>query len=74
MQLELNSNTWNEIKIKLNSIKIVLYSNSIEKKWDANWSKRNWKYACDCGVENQKTHTHKFKFKKLFFKKIIIYL
>ncbi len=74
MQLELNSNTWNGIKIQLNSIKIVLYLNSIEKKWDANWSKRNCKYACDCGVENQKKHTHKFKFKILFLKIIIIYL
>jgi hypothetical protein len=59
MQLELNLNTWNGIKIKLKFNLKVLYSNSIEKKWKANWSKRNWKYVCDCGVENPKKHKHK---------------
>jgi len=39
MQLELNWNT-------LDSYSIKLSLNLIEEKWDANWSKKYWKFAC----------------------------
>jgi len=44
--------TWIEFKF-LNLIQIHQQwnSNSIEKKQDANWCKRYWKYAYDYGVE-----------------------
>ncbi len=43
-----------EIQIDFNSTKfnamVGLKFFSIEKKWDVNWWKRYWKFACDYGV------------------------
>ncbi len=58
MQLELNSNTWNGIKMQLNSIKIVLYSNSIEKKWDAKLMQKELKNMLVIVVLKTKKNTH----------------
>jgi hypothetical protein len=37
-------------------------SNSIEKKWDTNWCKRYWKFACDHDVEQKKIWKDTFPF------------
>jgi hypothetical protein len=37
---------WNDMQLELNS-------NLIEKKWDANWCIRYWKFACEYGVQKK---------------------
>jgi hypothetical protein len=46
MQLELNWNTLDSNPLELDSYSIKLSLNLIEEKWDANWSKKYWKFAC----------------------------
>jgi hypothetical protein len=41
----------NDIACNSNWIQIWLDSNSIEEEWNANWYVRNWKFACNCGVD-----------------------
>ncbi len=64
---------WNWIEFKyiewnLNSIWIQFnnFSNSIEEKWDANWWRRYWKYACEYDL----IKNNNFFFKKKTLKDI----
>jgi hypothetical protein len=55
---------WNSIQFRLIELYlnlIELYSNSIEKKWNENWWKSCWKFACEYCVGKKTLKRHKSK-------------
>ncbi len=60
-QLELISIQLNSVSIQfMNSVQ-QLIKNSIKVKWDANWCKRYWKFACEHGVGKEMLKRHSFE-------------